>query len=63
MVTDIHAKIQLHLEEKLAELDAASVKKVIKDSIRNQLGWLVVWGNVFGALLGVTAFLVAISCS
>jgi hypothetical protein len=28
------------------------VKTIIQDMIRRHLGWLVVWGGFFGALIG-----------
>ncbi len=31
------------------------VKTIIEDMIRKHLGWLVVWGGVFGGLIGVVA--------
>ncbi|MBD5779254.1 DUF445 domain-containing protein [Pelagicoccus sp. NFK12] len=48
---------------KLDELTAPQVKQILSDLIREHLGWLVVWGGVFGALIGLlstslqTAFL------
>lgn len=40
---------------KLNELTAAQVKQILSDLIREHLGWLVVWGGVFGALIGLIA--------
>jgi hypothetical protein len=31
------------------------VKDIIQEMIRSHLGWLVVWGGVFGALMGLVA--------
>ncbi len=38
---------------KLDELTAPQVKQLLSDLIREHLGWLVVWGGVFGALIGL----------
>lgn len=46
------------VEGKLAELTAPQVKQILSDLIREHLGWLVVWGGVFGAAIGlVSAFI------
>lgn len=47
---------------KLEELTATQVKQILSDLIREHLGWLVVWGGVFGALIGIlsTALQIAI---
>eukprot|EP00736_Rhodelphis_marinus_P004433 Rmarinus@m.6152 len=40
---------------KLLELTPDKVKKLMEKVIREHLGWLIVWGNVFGGLIGVLA--------
>lgn len=40
---------------KLDELTAPQVKQMLSDLIREHLGWLVVWGGVFGALIGLAS--------
>lgn len=43
---------------RLDELTPNEVKRIIQEMIREHLGWLVVWGGVFGGLIGlVTSFL------
>ena len=37
--------------------EAKRQKRIIEDVIRKHLGWLVVWGNVFGGLIGLGAYL------
>ena len=32
-----------------------SLLQLIEEIMRSHLGWLVIWGNVFGAVLGVLA--------
>ncbi len=57
VVRDLRENVGVLLETKLQQLHAADVKRMMEDVIRQHLGWLVVWGNVFGGLLGVVAFL------
>jgi len=58
IIEDVRAGVDGLLEAKLQELDAVKVKGMLEDVIRDHLGWLVVWGNVFGGLLGLLALLV-----
>ena len=52
------AKIGEMVDSRLAELTPEMVKKIIQDMIRDHLGWLVIWGGVFGSLIGfITSFL------
>ncbi len=46
-------KIEHMIDNRLAELTPRKVKEIVSDMIRQHLGWLVVWGGVFGALMGV----------
>jgi len=39
----------------LEELTPERVKEMMEEVIREHLGWLIVWGNVFGALIGLSA--------
>jgi uncharacterized membrane protein YheB (UPF0754 family) len=57
VIAGVRDHIELLLEKKLEELQADDVKKMMEDVIRHHLGWVVVWGNVFGGLLGVLAYL------
>ena len=41
------------LEAKLQELTPEAVKRMMEDVIRQHLGWLIVWGNVFGGCIGL----------
>jgi len=45
------------IDNRLAELTPQKVKQIVEDMIRQHLGWLVVWGGVFGGLIGVAASL------
>ena len=54
-VDKIRDEISLLMTEKLQFLTAEKVKEILEHVIRRHLGWLVVWGNVFGGLIGVIA--------
>lgn len=45
--------VQLIVDQRLEELTPNMVKAIIQDMIKSHLGWLVVWGGVFGALIGL----------
>lgn len=55
MSDDIHHKISHVVSSRLDELTPAMVKDIIQAMIRQHLGWLVVWGGVFGGLIGLVA--------
>jgi len=48
------------MTEKLEELTPERVKTLIEDVIRDHLGWLIVWGNIFGGLVGIASTTVEI---
>ncbi|WP_438971648.1 DUF445 domain-containing protein [Methylophaga sp.] len=55
---DIHLQIEHIVQSRLDELTPQMVKQIIQTMIREHLGWLVVWGGVFGGLIGLaTSFL------
>lgn len=47
--------IESMVKGKLDELQAEEVKELLARLIREHLGWLVVWGGVFGALIGIAS--------
>lgn len=51
---DIHQQIEHIVQSRLDELTPQMVKQIIQTMIRAHLGWLVVWGGVFGGLIGLT---------
>ena len=57
LVADIRREVDDLLESRLESLSPRQVKRIIEDVIRKHLGWLVVWGNVFGGLIGLVAYL------
>ena len=55
VVNNLHNDIE-HLDDnRLNELSPNDIKKMIKDIIDNHLGWLVIWGGVFGGFIGLIA--------
>ena len=51
----IHRSIGEMLDDTLQELTPDMVKKMTEDMIREHLGWLIVWGNIFGAGIGLAS--------
>lgn len=52
---EVRIKIETLVQKRLNELTPQLVKEIIQRMIRDHLGWLVVWGGVFGALIGLVA--------
>ncbi|MDA3812104.1 MAG: hypothetical protein PF518_17430 [Spirochaetaceae bacterium] len=46
-------KVSVIVDRRLDELSPEMVKQIIQDMIRKHLGWLVIWGGVFGGLIGL----------
>ncbi|KGJ98009.1 hypothetical protein [Thalassotalea sp. ND16A] len=46
-------KVEDIINKRLDELTPKMVKDIIQEMIRKHLGWLVVWGGVFGGLIGL----------
>ena len=46
-------KVEQIIDARLTELTPGQVKQIIDQMIREHLGWLVVWGGVFGAAIGL----------
>lgn len=46
-------QIEAIVDSKLEELTPEKVKEIIQTMIHKHLGWLVVWGGVFGAIMGL----------
>jgi Na+/H+ antiporter NhaD/arsenite permease-like protein len=40
---------------RLEELTPKMVKEIVQDMIKEHLGWLVIWGAVFGGLIGLAS--------
>lgn len=59
-VQDLLEKVSEVVTRRLDELSPQMVKEIIQRMIREHLGWLVVWGGVFGGLIGLIATAVGI---
>jgi len=55
--TDLNIKIESAINARMDELDAQMVKEMVQGIIAEHLGWLVVWGGVFGGLIGLISAL------
>lgn len=51
--TIVAEKVSEIVQARLEELTPAMVKEIVQEMIRRHLGWLVVWGGVFGGLIGL----------
>ncbi len=55
---DLIASIEQIIQKRLDELTPVMVKEMVHALMREHLGWLVVWGGVFGGVIGlVSSFL------
>lgn len=57
VMNEMRHKVEEIVEKRLDELTPKMVKEIIQKMIREHLGWLVVWGGVFGGLIGLIAAL------
>ena len=57
--TQVATKIEKIIDARLEELTPLMVKEIIQRIIRDHLDWLVVWGGVFGGLIGLVASFVS----
>ncbi len=55
---DMEQKIDRVIIERLDELNPKMVKAIIEDMMKEHLGWLVVWGGVFGGILGILSSII-----
>ena len=52
---EIIEKVDTIVTKRLDELTPQMVKEIVQNMIHQHLGWLVVWGGVFGGLIGLAA--------
>ena len=57
VIAGMRDKVSDIIEKRLNELTPQLVKEIVQDMIRKHLGWLVVWGGVFGGFIGLIAAL------
>ena len=56
--SDMLITIEQMIDARLNELTPQMVKEIVQNFIKDHLGWLVVWGGFFGALIGLLSTLV-----
>jgi len=56
-IDSVLREIELLLNEKLKLITPEMVTELLKEVIHEHLGWLVVWGNVFGGAIGLVSAL------
>ena len=60
IVDDVYVRIEKLIDDRLNELSPQDVKKIIQNLIDKHLGWLVIWGGVFGGFIGIISFFVSL---
>ena len=55
---DMYEKVGSIVNKRLNELTPKMVKEIVQKMIKEHLGWLVVWGGIFGGLIGLVSTLV-----
>uniref|UniRef100_UPI00404837D2 DUF445 domain-containing protein n=1 Tax=Aliarcobacter sp. TaxID=2321116 RepID=UPI00404837D2 len=55
---DVYDKLSKIVNARLEELTPKMVKEIVQEMIKEHLGWLVIWGAVFGGLIGFVSTLV-----
>lgn len=58
VLPDIRGEIETIIAARLDELTPQMVKVMIEQIIHEHLGWLVIWGGVFGGLIGALSTLI-----
>lgn len=52
-IDSIIREVDALLTEKLRMITPEMVRELMEEVIKEHLGWLVVWGNVFGGIIGI----------
>lgn len=60
-IADFRQEVESMMDAKLRELSPNDVKRLLADIVREHLGWLVVWGNVFGGMIGLVTLAVRLA--
>ena len=60
IVDNVYLRIEKLIDDRLNELSPQDVKKIIQNLIDKHLGWLVIWGGVFGGFIGIISFFVSL---
>jgi len=54
-ITTVRDEIEKYMSIRMQTLTSKKVTRLLEFVIRGHLGWLIVWGNVFGALIGIVS--------
>ena len=54
----IREQLEYLIDQRLNEMTPQLVKEIIQTMIRKHLGWLVVWGTVFGGAIGLVVSII-----
>ncbi|MFC5080478.1 hypothetical protein VTH8203_03206 [Vibrio thalassae] len=57
MLNEVKGNVEAIIDQRLSELTPKLVKEIIHKMIKEHLGWLVVWGGVFGGAIGIISSL------
>ena len=60
IVDNVYVRIEKLIDDRLNELSPQDVKEIIQNLIDKHLGWLVIWGGVFGGFIGIISFYVSL---
>lgn len=52
-ISTVRDEIEMYMSIRMQTLTSKKVTRLLEFVIRGHLGWLIVWGNVFGALIGI----------
>ena len=55
---DVYKKLSTIVDSRLEELTPLMVKEIVQNLIKEHMFWLVVWGAVFGGLIGFVGAIV-----
>lgn len=55
---DVLLSIEKVIDKRLDALTPMMVKEIVQNFMKEHLGWLVVWGGFFGALIGILSSLI-----
>ena len=56
---DVYEKLSRIVNLRLEELTPKMVKEIVQEMIKEHLGWLVIWGAVFGGVIGLFSSVIA----
>lgn len=57
MLDEVKGNVEAIIDQRLSELTPKLVKEIVQKMIKEHLGWLVIWGGVFGGAIGVISSL------